>query len=169
MKALVVYSTLTGNTKKIAEGVFSAFDGQAECFDVKDAPAPDGYDLIVPGFWVDRGHADDAMLAFMEKIKNKKIAFFFTLGAYPDSEHAGEVAADTEKRLKENGNEVLGHFRCQGKVDPKLLESMKKLPADHPHAQMTEERKARLDEAAKHPDEKDVANAADFMKKVLAA
>ncbi|MDL2260222.1 flavodoxin family protein [Deltaproteobacteria bacterium OttesenSCG-928-K17] len=163
MKALVIYSTLTGNTKKVAEGILAGLPEGSALADVKDSPSPEAYDLVVPGFWVDQGHADKAMLAYFENLKNKKAAFFFTLGAYPDSEHADEVAADTEKRLKENGNTVLGHFRCQGKVDPKLLERMKQmLPPDHPHAQMTPERKARLDEAAKHPDDQDLARAKDF-------
>lgn len=168
MKTLVVYSTLTGNTKKVAEGIFSALPEGAECRDVKEAPSPDGYDLILPGFWVDKGRADKAMLDYFEKIKNKKTAFFFTLGAYPDSEHADEVAADTQKRLEDNGNQVLGHYRCQGKVDPALLERMKTmLPPDHPHVQMTPERKARLEEAAKHPDDGDVARARDFAGELL--
>ena len=171
MKVLVVYSSLTGNTKTVAEGIYSALEGhEADCVDVKSDPDPAAYDLIAPGFWVDKGHADQAMLSFFEKVKDKKVAFFFTLGAWPDSEHADDVAGDTEKRLTENGNRILGHYRCQGKVDPALLERMKKmLPPDHPHAQMTPERKARLDEAAKHPDETDVLKAKDFMKGILAA
>ncbi|MDR1921570.1 MAG: flavodoxin family protein [Candidatus Adiutrix sp.] len=173
MKTLVVYSSLTGNTKKVAEGLFSVLgEGAAEaaaCVDVKDKPDPSGYDLIVPGFWVDKGQADAATLSFFEKTAHKKVAFFFTLGAYPDSEHADNVAADAAKRLTDNGNVVLGHFRCQGKVDPALLERMKKmLPPDHPHAQMTPERQARLDEAAKHPDAADLDKARAFMADILA-
>jgi hypothetical protein len=102
-------------------------------------------------------------LRLIEKVRGKAAAFFFTLGAYPDSAHADEVAAATGKLLAEGGNRTLGHFRCQGKVDPNLLERMKKmLPPDHPHARMTDERKARLDEAAKHPDEADLRRAAAF-------
>jgi len=168
MKILIVYSSLTGNTKKIADGLVEALSGGCDCVRVQEAPAPDDYDLIIPGFWVDKGLADKDTLVYLEKIKNKKTAFFFTLGAYPHSEHADEVAADTEKRLTENGNTVLGHFRCQGKVDPDLLERMKKmLPPDHPHAQMSPERQARLDEAAKHPDGKDVENAKTFISEVM--
>lgn len=168
MKSLVVYSTLTGNTKKIAQALAEALPGGAECHDLKDNPNPDDFELILPGFWVNRGHADEASLAYFAKIRNKKVAFFFTLGAYPDSEHAGEVARDTEKRLAENGNQILGHFRCQGKVDPELLDKMKKmLPPDHPHAQMTPERQARLDEAAKHPNETDLVNARQFITNLL--
>ena len=168
MKVLVVYSTRTGNTQKVAEGIFSALPEGSVLANVRQTPLPDDFELVMPGFWIDKGRADQAMLSYLETVKGKNTAFFFTLGADPDSEHAGEVAADMEKLLSANGNTVLGHFRCQGKVDPKLLEHMKKtLPADHPHAKMTPERKARLEEAAKHPDDKDINDARSFAVKML--
>ncbi|MDR0355631.1 MAG: flavodoxin family protein [Deltaproteobacteria bacterium] len=164
MKTLVVYSSLTNNTKKVAEAAASAIEG-AELRPVSEDPNPNDFDLILVGFWVDKGLPDAATKVYLEKIKGKKAAFFFTLGAYPDSDHADDVRLATEEILKKGGNEILGSFRCQGKVDPALLERMKKmLPPDHPHAQMTEERKARLAEAAKHPNEEDLAKAADFAR-----
>ena len=39
MKAAVVYSTLTGNTKKVAEAFASGLGSGAETFDVNAAPA----------------------------------------------------------------------------------------------------------------------------------
>jgi len=39
MKALVVYSTLTGNTKKVAEAFASGLGEGAETFEVSAAPA----------------------------------------------------------------------------------------------------------------------------------
>lgn len=162
MKTLVVYSSLTGNTKMIAESIKDSI-GEAELFAVEEAPAAEGYDVIFPGFWVDKGHADDKMLAYMETIKGKKVAPFFTLGAWPDSEHADHVFEDTKTRLE--GNQVLGHYRCQGKVDPKLLERMAQM-TDNPHA-MTPERKARLEEAAKHPDTNDCDKAGAFAQTIM--
>ena len=35
MKTLVTYSTLTGNTKKVAEAVFEAVSGEKEIMDIK--------------------------------------------------------------------------------------------------------------------------------------
>lgn len=164
MKVLVVYSSLTGNTKMIAESIAEAIPN-SELYAVEDAPpAAAGYDIIFPGFWVDKGHADDKMLAYMETIKGKKAAPFFTLGAWPDSEHADHVFEDTQKRLE--GNEILGHYRCQGKVDPKLLERMAQM-TDNPHA-MTPEREARIKEAAKHPDANDCAKAKTFAQEIMA-
>lgn len=167
MKILIVYSTLTNNTKMVAESMLTALPEGAACFEVGQAPEPEGYDLVMPGFWVDKGRADAAMRAYFQKIKNRKVAFFFTLGAYPDSAHADEVATATTAELE--GNQILGHFRCQGKVDPKLLERMAKmdLGSGNPHA-MTPERQARLDEAAKHPNETDFEKARAFAREMVA-
>lgn len=163
MKTLVVYSTLTGNTKTIAESIAKAVP-HSEIADVSQLPDASVYDVIFTGFWVDKGHADDKMLAYMETINNKKVAPFFTLGAWPDSEHADHVFEDTKKRLA--GNQILGHYRCQGKIDPKLLERMAQM-TDNPHA-MTPERQARINEAAKHPDANDCAKAEIFAKNIMA-
>lgn len=162
MKTLIVYSTLTGNTKMIAESISEAIN-DCDLYAVENAPAATEYDLIFPGFWVDKGHADNKMLAYMETIKGKKVAPFFTLGAWPDSEHADHVFTDTQQRLE--SNEVLGHYRCQGKVNPKLLERMAQM-TDNPHA-MTPERKARIGEAAKHPDANDCVKAKIFARDIM--
>lgn len=91
------------------------------------------------------------MQNYLKEIKGKKLAFFGTLGAYPDSEHAKECMRKAEDMAL--GNEVCGHFICQGRIDPKLLEMMAKMP-NNPHP-MTEERRARIEEAKKHPNEDD--------------
>ena len=169
MKALVVYSTLTGNTKKVAEAVVKGLPEGTVIADVKDSPDPSPYDLVVVGFWVDKGKADAATIRYLETLKDKKTAVFFTLGAYPDSPHADSCAKETEELMAKNGNVTLGHYRCQGKVDPNLLEKMKKmLPPGHPHVEETPERKARLEEAAKHPNEEDLRKAEEFAKGLLA-
>jgi flavodoxin len=168
MKILVTYSSLTGNTEKVALAVKDGLPEDASLIKVNQELEPDNFDLIFVGFWVDKGVADQAAKIFLEKVKNKKIAFLFTLGAYPDSDHAKQVALETEKLLLGQDNQVLGHFGCHGKVDPNLLEKMKKmLPEGHPHATMTPERQARLDEAAKHPNEQDLQNAKNFAQQIM--
>lgn len=162
MKTLVVYSSLTGNTKMIAESIAEAIPG-CDLKAVEELPAADAYDIVFTGFWVDRGHADDKMLAYMETVRNKKVAPFFTLGAWPDSDHADHVFEDTKGRLE--NNKILSHYRCQGKVDPKLLERMKTM-TNNPHPS-SPEREARLKEAAKHPDVNDCARAKAFAKAVM--
>ena len=52
MKAAVVYSTLIGNTKKVAEAFCAGLGEGAELFEVSNAPDPAAYDLVAVGFWV---------------------------------------------------------------------------------------------------------------------
>jgi len=164
-KTMVVYSSKTGNTKKVAEEIMKVLPGNTDIFPVEKAPDPSEYDFIAAGFWVDRGTAETKALEYFKKIENKKVAIFITLGAYPDSAHAEKVVENAKKLFGEK-NEVLGHFICQGKIDPALTEKFKDLPPDHPHA-MTPERKARHEEAKKHPDSKDFKNACQAFKGIM--
>ena len=157
-KILIVYSSLTGNTKAVADAITEVCPTKPDVFAIQDAPAgAEAYALVIIGYWVNKGLPDAMTLEYMKTLKNKNVAFFGTLGAYPDSEHAKNCMQSAEDRLKEGGNEILGHFMCQGKVDPKLLEMMTTKMADvHP---MTPERQARIEEAKKHPNQDDFARA----------
>lgn len=166
MKAIVLYSSKTGNTKKVAEAIASACPAGTECLDVKSAPADlASYDLAFVGYWVDKGTANAECKAYLEKINAPKVAVFATLGAYPDSDHAKESLKRGQDLVP---TEVVGGFLCQGKVDPVLVEAMKKMfPEGHPHGD-NPERRARIAEAAKHPNETDFENARAFAREVLA-
>lgn len=86
------------------------------------------------------------------------MAFFFTLGARPDSAHGQKCFERTRSLLKDNL--LLGEFACQGKIDPKLIESFKSLPPEHPHA-ITEGSLERYAAAAIHPDDTDLLRAGE--------
>ena len=59
-------------------------------------------------------------------------------------------------------------IRCQGKIDPKVIEMMYKMfPPGSAHGQ-SPERDALHKAAETHPDEQDFANAKEFTKSVLA-
>lgn len=168
MKCLVVYSSKTGNTKMIAQSIINAMSDDTDLYAVEDAPDPENYDFIAVGAWVDKGMPDAKAQTYMLRIKNKKVGIFLTLGAYPDSEHANDSMRKACGLLE--GNDIRCTFICQGKVDPKLIEMMQQMTKDnpdHPHA-MNEERKARLAEAAKHPDQGDCWNAARIFKETVA-
>lgn len=164
MKILVTYSTKTGNTKKIAEQIHKALDN-SELFDISEVKNLD-YDLIVVGTWIDKATADLKALEFIKTIKDKKVAFFFTLGAYSDSNHAQDCIKNIKNLFEENNNTVLGHYHCQGAIDPKLIEFMKaKFPIGHPHGP-TPERIQRWKDASTHPDENDLKNAYEYFSKL---
>lgn len=164
MKTMIVYSSLTGNTKKVAEAINEVFDGEASLFPVEAAPAAEAYDLVAVGFWVDKGTADRKTQEYLKTIHGKKVALFATLGAYPDSEHAAQSLTNAAAFLSE-GNQLAGKFICQGKIDPRLIEQLKQMPENHPHT-MTPERLERYREAAKHPDDKDLQAARDAFSEI---
>lgn len=165
MKAIVIYSSLTGNTKMVGEAIAAACPEGTACVSVKEAPASlADYDVAFIGFWVDRGTANKEAAELLKATDAPKVAVYATLGADPKSAHAKTSLESGCAMVK---GEVVGSFICQGKIDPKLIEQMKKMfPAGHPHA-MTPEREALHAEAAKHPDEKDLAEAAEFAKGVI--
>lgn len=166
MKTLVVYSSLTGNTKMIAQAIHEIMPTDCLLVPVAQAPEPDNYDLIALGFWVDKGAPDKAMLDYMSKVHGKLVGLFGTLGAYPDSEHA----QDTIKKAEENliGNTIIDTFMCQGKIDPKILEMMAKIPEAAQAHPMTAERETRIEEAKKHPNTEDCQAAQKIFSNILA-
>ena len=163
-KSLVIYSSLTGNTKKVAEAVQSVIPN-CDIFPIDNLPENiDEYYFISVGYWVDRGLPDAKSKKLIRSLKNMNVALFGTLGAYPDSPHAKGCIRDSETMLKTAGknNNVLGSFLCLGKIDPKLMDYMGKFMGEtHP---LTPERKARLLEAQTHPDNNDLENAKAVFK-----
>lgn len=163
MKTLIVYSSRTGNTQKVADAIAEVLPGCA-LHPVDSAPPADAFDFVCIGYWVDKGGPDAAARAYMEGVRGKTVALFGTLGAWPDSDHARDCRSRGEECLGgDRGNTVLGTFLCQGKIDPGVLAMMAKMAGDiHP---MTPEREARIAEAAKHPDAEDLGRAREtFLK-----
>ncbi|MCI1749904.1 MAG: flavodoxin family protein [Megasphaera cerevisiae] len=167
MRTIVLYSTRTGNTKKVAEAIAGGLPAGTPCVSVTETPEDlAGYDCVFIGYWVDRGTADKAAQDIIKVLSNKHVAIFATLGADPKSEHAAECLKNGEALLPE-GKKADGLFICQGAVDPKLIEMMyQKFPAGHPHGR-TPEREALHAEAAKHPDAADLADAKAFAEDVM--
>lgn len=163
MKSLIVYSSRTGNTRAVAEAIAHVIPEPCEIVPVENAPDVSDVDFLAIGYWVDKGMPDAKAKTFMEGVKGKKVGLFGTLGAYPDSDHANDCRVKAAELME--GNEILGQFLCQGKIDPKVLEMMAKMASDqHP---MTEERKARIEEAKKHPNEEDFSNARSVFQGIM--
>ena len=99
-------------------------------------------------------------------MRGRRIFFFGTLGAEPDSEHAAKCIANI-RALCDASNEILGAILVQGAIDPMLIEMFKSMPKDNVHA-FTEESAARYAAAACHPDAADFARVIAAAREVLA-
>ena len=157
MKTLVVYSSLTGNTQYIAQGIYEALSEDKELCAVEDIESLEDFDQIILGYWVDKGGPDKKASDLMKAIKGKKVGLFATLGAYPDSDHA-RTSLERGLALVEKDNEVIGSFICQGRIAEALKQRMEILPEGHPHYP-DEKRRKRWADADGHPNEEDVRQA----------
>lgn len=125
MKGIIIYSSKTDNTKRMAEKIYEALKDEYEMTikDIRDSPEIENYDFILLGGWVDRGTLEPQARKYLDKIKNKKLGLFATLGAMPDSDHGRKVIKNLEELLR--GKESLGQYICPGLVDPKMIEKLK--------------------------------------------
>lgn len=157
MKSLIVYSTQTDNTKKLAYTVHDALPGKKEISFIDDAPGPEAYDFVAVGFWLMAGKPDPKASAYLEGLKeDQKVFLFATHGAAKGSEHA-QQAMQAARNLAA-GASIVGTYSCQGEVNPKVLAKVKAKP----------EKPVWLDDAdtaVGHPDDGDLAE----LKKLIDA
>ena len=136
-KWLVVYSSVTGNTKKVAEAMAQAAK-EADLFSVDEVPEDlSGYEVVLAGYWLRRGGPDPKMARFLPRVAGRQVVFFQTHGTMPGTEHAVTAFARAALLLGE-GCSILGTFSCQGKINPVLIKKRKKAGPEDPHANSAE-------------------------------
>lgn len=149
MKSLIVYSTKTNNTKKLADTIKANLSGDADLFSVEDAPSAKNYDMVFIGFWLQGGNPDPKTSEYLKTIdKGTRVFLFATHGAKAGSAHA-ENAMNAAVGLMED-IELAGTFSCQGEVNPVVLEKVKQKP--EPPVWIGD-----ADDAVGHPDESDLS------------
>ena len=164
MSSLVVFSTSTGNTRKIADAIFSVLkDTDKKIVNVNEINTVNmnEFEKIIIGGWIDKGEIDEKSKEFLTNLKNKKLGLFLTMGGNPEIDRAKKCVQKVRELLEKNGNIVEKTFVCQGAINPNLINKFREMTKQGtagPFA-ATPEREARWAEAAKHPDEKDMENA----------
>lgn len=147
MKTLVVYSSQTGNTQKLAQAVHDLLGGERTLCPVGEAPDPAGFDLVVLGFWFQAGKPDPKSTAYLGKIDETNLFLVATHGAATNSDHAVKGMEQAEA-MAPSAN-ILGTFHCQGEVNPAFLEKARKKQPPPPWI-------GNAPEAAGHPDTTDL-------------
>ncbi|MEG0388858.1 MAG: flavodoxin family protein [Niameybacter sp.] len=166
MKILITYSSKTGNTKRLAEGIYNNIQlSDVTLLPIHEVEEVESYESILVGYWVDKGGPNEEAAKFMEGIKGKKVGLFATLGAYPDSQHGWDSLLKGEALVKEE-NEVVGKYICQGAVDEKLIEVFRKFAPGNPHA-ITEAKLKRYGIAKQHPNKVEMESIAILFRERL--
>ena len=113
MKTVIVYSSATGNTARLAEELsvrlgIPAFP-LAEAKDWQDA------DRILAGFWTDKGSCDEKMVAFLSGLSGKETALFGTAGFGKEAAYFEAILGRVKEHLPADCR-YLGGFMCPGKM-----------------------------------------------------
>jgi flavodoxin len=158
MKSLIVYSSQSGNTRKLADSVYETLPGDKEIYAVDEAPdLLVDFDLVAVGFWFQGGRPDSKTSRFLPALAGKKIFLFATHGAAKGSAHAQQGMAAAQELAA--GATVIGIFSCQGEVGEKVLAAAAAKPEQPPWL-------ADAPAAKGHPDQDDLA---ELRRQVAAA
>ena len=90
MKIAIVYSSVTGNTKMVAEAVYKEVTQHHDCDVVYFGTVSDSIpkaDFYILGSWTDKGNVAAGMGSFLESLRNTNIAYFGTAGYQGDGEY----------------------------------------------------------------------------------
>ena len=80
MKALVLYSSQTGRTKKFAEAIRSVLPKNTDFLPMEQAPEHfDDYDIVFAGIWFLDYKLDSVSQSVLQRLNAKKVAIFATM------------------------------------------------------------------------------------------
>ena len=124
MKVLVGYMSQTGNTKKVAEAIFSQIQADKEIKSLDEIKSLEGYDLAFIGCPLQGfAPANDAKVFLEQHSAGKKLALFVT-HAVPEGFEELPGWLDKCREAAAAGN-VVGCFDCQGELAEPIAEVLK--------------------------------------------
>jgi len=162
MRTLVAYFSQTGRSKKVAEAIFQALEGEKEIKELSEVDSLEGYDLSFIGFPIIAFGPAREGKEFLEKhAAGKKVALFVT-HASPEEEAGVEDWLDRCREAASSAA-LLGLFHCQGELAQPVAEALMK--SDDPVLRAYGERRPQT---VGQPDESRLQKAREFAREVYA-
>ena len=157
MTYAIVFSSRTGNTRKLAERA-RAWLGEKDCAwfggpsDLPDG-ALDGVDVVLLGSWTDKGGLDPELADVAAGLSGRRVFLFGTCGYGGDPAYYARVLGNFGAALAP-GAEVVGSYLCQGQMPPAVRERYLLMAERDPErfAPLVE----NFDRAQGHPNEDDL-------------
>lgn len=171
MDILIIYESMTSNTKQIAEAIKDVLksDHKVKCFNVADILEDElevNADLYFLGSWTNKGSCGNLMAEFAKTLKNQNLALFQTAGFGGSKDYY----ANLEKRFASNiddSNNIIDSFYCQGKMQDRFKDHYVKMLKLHPDDKDLKVSIDNFDHAKIHPNRKDLINAKEFALNVI--
>ena len=157
MKVSIIYDSVTGNTKKLADLLKERFLNRVE---INEA------DIVFVGSWTDKGNPSEEIQEELKKIKNKKIFYFGTCG-FGGSKEYFEMLFKRAKKFIDESNEIIGYFYCQGKMPISVRKRYEKILEDNPNDEQMKKNIENFDMALEHPNKNDLEDFNETIQKVI--
>lgn len=162
MKVAIIYDSVTGNTKAIAEKI----EQTCKKLEITCVLPEEEADLYFIGSWTDKGNCSAKITTICKKMHNKKMALFGTCGFGGTGAYQEALYQRFAAQLPED-NEILGHFYCMGKMPISTRNRYVAMLQEHPEDKQLAVSITNFDVALTHPNQEDFENAEAFVKEVL--
>ena len=120
MDVIVIYSSRTGNTKKVATSIFAAVPGESK--DMQPIEEYNGKDAetYFIGFWTDQGTCDMRVVDLLSDLEGKNVALFGTCGMGANTESYKSIEQKVKVWLPVTFR-YFGSYMFQGKMPIQVL------------------------------------------------
>ena len=160
----IVFSSLTGNTKKLADTIYETLPkDKCDYFGENDSKIPPS-DLLYIGFWTDKGNADNKTLELLSQLKNKKIFLFGTAGFGGSDAYFKKILGQVKQSI-DASNVIIGEYMCQGKMPQSVRDRYIKMKENPEHPANLDVLIKNFDCALSHPDTRDLEELKKLMMK----
>lgn len=153
MKIAIIYKSVSGNTKLVAEAIKEALIDDAVYIGEprKDIDA----DIYFVGSWTDKGMCCTEISDYLKTLEGKKIAYFGTAG-FGGSPEYYQSLFERVRNICPASNEMDEYFFCQGKMPMAVRNRYVSMLKEHPDDKKLEVNIENFDLALSHPDEADI-------------
>lgn len=166
MRIAVVYKSVSGNTKRLAEAVCEAL--KEDVVYIGEPGEGIEADFYFVGSWTDKGMCCPEISDFIRTLDNRKAAYFGTAG-FGGSEEYYHSLFERVRKLCPDSCEMEEYFFCQGKMPMSVRSRYVSMLQEHPEDKKLEASIKNFDEALEHPDEADLEHVKEWAVRVISS
>jgi len=166
MDYLVLYQSLSGNTKRLAAEIFSALPGNSkDLIDISECKTIPEANIYFVGFGVYYGTCHLEVNHLLSGLSGKAIALFATCGMGNSTKYGASIEKTVSAWI-EGDTQYLGAFICQGKMPIAFRNKLESKNLDDSQKHI-DAMLGAFDSALTHPDKLDMEHAKVFVAHCL--